>query len=83
MSWIRIWICISPYGSGSGADFYYSNPDPTIRIRITDSSFLSFLVILDVVDSPLLNFFLGALGGGQGQAGRTRATRSEQGGSAR
>ena len=31
MSWIR--ICISPYGSGS--DFYYTNPDPQIRIRIT------------------------------------------------
>ena len=32
MSWIRIRICISPYGSGS--DFYYTNPDPQIRIRI-------------------------------------------------
>ena len=29
-SWIRIRICISPYGSGagSGSDFYYTNPDP-------------------------------------------------------
>ena len=32
MSWIRILICISPYGSRS--EFYYTNPDPQIRIRI-------------------------------------------------
>ena len=32
MSWIRIRICISPYVSGS--DFYYTYPDPQIRIRI-------------------------------------------------
>ena len=28
ISWIRIRICISPYGSGSGSKFYYKNPDP-------------------------------------------------------
>ena len=35
MSWIRIRICISPYGSGS--DFYYTNPDPQIRIHKSGS----------------------------------------------
>ena len=40
MSWIR--ICISPYGSGS--DFYYTNPDPQIRIRITDVGSATFTV---------------------------------------
>ena len=46
MSWIR--ICISPYGSGS--DFYYTNPDPQIRIQIRVTSgqlifyYSSFLV---------------------------------------
>ena len=45
MSWIRIRICISPYGSGS--DFYYTNPDPQIRIRITG---------FETVINPLFDF---------------------------
>ena len=32
----RNWIRISPYGSGS--EFYYTNPDPRIRIHITEFS---------------------------------------------
>ena len=34
MSWIRIRIRSSPYGSGS--EFYNTNPDPRIQICITD-----------------------------------------------
>jgi hypothetical protein len=37
----------------------------------------------DPVDSPLLNFFLNALGGQGGPAGQARAQRAEQGGGAR
>ena len=40
MSWIRIRICISPYGSGS--DFYYTNPDPQIRIRIRNNDWYRY-----------------------------------------
>ena len=34
MSWIRIRIRISPDESGSGFDFYHTNPDPRIRTQI-------------------------------------------------
>ncbi len=37
----------------------------------------------DPVDSPLLNFFLNALGGQGGPAGQARAQRAEQDGGAR
>ena len=43
MSWIRIRICISPYGSVFGSDFYYTNPDPQILIRIRITGFRTYL----------------------------------------
>ena len=35
-------VGISPYGSGSGSDFYDTNPDPEILIRIRISKVNSF-----------------------------------------
>ena len=47
MSWIRIRICISPYGSRY--DFYYTNPDPWIGIRITAIIFWKFEYLFEIL----------------------------------
>ena len=47
MSWIRIRICISPYGSRY--DFYYTNPDPWIPIRITAIIFWKFEYLFKIL----------------------------------